>query len=109
MRVVANSDVAEFIRRNGGRLYVWADLMRCTRSECLFFTASTDPPSEPDEFRRFAGGDFELFFKDGGFEAPPELRLQLSGRRTKRVSAYEGFSWVLADELPETLDTPPSR
>jgi hypothetical protein len=100
MRVVARQDAVEFIREHGGRLYVWADLMRCTGPNCTFFTSSIDPPEEAHEFRRFGGGGFELFFSDEGLEAPAELRLQLAGRRKRRISVYEGFSWVIEDEIP---------
>ena len=100
MRVVARQDVVEFIREHGGRLYVWADLMRCTGPKCTFFTSSVEPPKEPHAYRRFGGGGFEFFFSDEGLEAPLELRLELTGRRKKRISVYEGFSWVIADEIP---------
>ena len=99
--MVTRQDVVEFIRAHGGRLYVWADLMRCTGPKCTFFTASIEPPTEPHEFRRFGGGGFDLFFSDEGLEPPVELRLDLAGMRKKRVSVYEGFSWVLADEPPQ--------
>lgn len=100
MRVVTRQDVVEFIRAHGGRLYVWADLLRCTGPRCTFFSCSLEPPAEPHAFRRFGGGDFDLFFSDEGLEAPVELRLELGGWRNKRVSACEGFSWVLKDEPP---------
>lgn len=109
MRVVTRQEVVEFIRERGGRLYVWADLMRCPGPKCTFFTTSIEPPEEPHDFRRFGGGGFDLFFSDEGLEffsdeglePPPELRLQLTGRRERRVSAYEGYSWVMDDEIPE--------
>ncbi len=100
MRVVTSKDAVEFILERGGSLYVWADLMRCTGPTCTFFTCSAEPPTEPHQFRRFGGGDFELFFSDEGLEPPTELRLELAGRRRKHISAYEGFSWVLRDERP---------
>ena len=100
MRVVANRDVVDYIRERGGRLYVWADLMRCAGTRCTFFTTSVEPPEDSHKFRRFGGGGFELFFSDEGLQDPVELRLQLAGRRRKRISAYEGFSWVMRDEIP---------
>jgi hypothetical protein len=102
VKVVARQDVVEFIRAHGGRLYVWADLMRCTGPKCTFFTASVGLPEEPHAFRRLGGGGFDLFFSDEGLEAPVELRLELAGRRKKRVSAYEGYSWVMADDPPQS-------
>ncbi len=101
MRIVTRQDAVEFIREHGGRLYVWADLMRCRGPRCTFFTSSVDPPAEPHQFRCFEGRDFELFFSDEGLEPPVELRLELAGRRkNKRISVHEGYSWVLGDELP---------
>jgi hypothetical protein len=102
MKVSTQRDVVEFIRAHGGTLYVWADLLRCIGPKCTFFHASLEAPREPHEFRRFVGGEFDLFFSDEGLEAPPELRLVLAGRRRKRVSVYEGYSWVTADEPPQT-------
>jgi hypothetical protein len=100
LRIVTRQDAVEFIRERGGSLYVWADLMRCTGPRCTFFTSSIEPPPEPHAFRRLAGGDFELFFSDEGLEPPAELRLELAGRRKKRIAVYEGYSWVMKDELP---------
>lgn len=100
------TDAVEFIRKHGGRLYVWADLMRCTGQRCTFFTTSIEPPTEPHEFRRFGGGDFELFFSDEGLEPPTELRLELAGRRRKHISVYEGLSWVVRDHGPQVLGPP---
>lgn len=101
MRVVARQGVVDFIRSHGGTLYVWADLMRCTGPKCTFFHSSIEPPDEPHDFRRLGGGGFDLFFSDGGLEAPVELRLELAGVRKKHVSVYEGFSWVMEDEPPQ--------
>jgi hypothetical protein len=97
MRVVTHDDAVTFIREHGGALYVWADLMRCAGPRCSFFTASTDPPEPSHDFRRYGGGGFELFFSDEGLEPPLELRIELSGRRKKRISAYEGYTWVLEE------------
>ena len=97
---MTRQDAVEFIRERGGSLYVWADLMRCTGPRCTFFTSSIEPPPEPHAFRRLAEGDFELFFSDEGLEPPAELRLELAGRRKKRIAVYEGYSWVMKDELP---------
>ena len=99
MRIVTRQDAVEFIREHGGSLYVWADLMRCTGPRCTFFTSSIEPPPEPHAFRRLAGGDFELFFSDEGLEPPVELRLELAGLRKKHISVYEGYSWLLKDDL----------
>jgi hypothetical protein len=52
--------------------------------------SSVKTPKEPHPFRRFGGGGFELFFSDEGLEARAELRLELAGRRKKRISVYEG-------------------
>lgn len=101
MRVVTRQGVVEFIRSHGGRLYVWADLMRCIGPKCTFFSSSLEPPADHHEFRRFGGGGFDLYFSAEGLEAPNELRLELGGLRRKRISVYEGFSWVRADEPPE--------
>lgn len=106
MKVVTRTDAVEFIREHGGRLYVWADLMRCTGGRCTFFTSSIEPPTEPHEFHRFGGADFELLFSGEGLEPPTELRLELAGRRRKHISVYGGFSSVLRNERPQVLGPP---
>jgi len=85
---------------HGGRLYVWADLLRCTGPKCTFLAASVDAPEDPHEFRRFGGGDFELFFSDEGLESPAALRLAVAGWRKKWINVRRVGSLPGPEEQP---------
>ncbi len=98
MKVVASPEAVEFIRAHGGRLYVWADLLRCNGPKCTFLAASVDAPEDPHEFRRFGGGDFELFFSDEGLESPAALKLAVAGWRKKWIDVRGVGSWPGAED-----------
>ncbi len=87
-----------FIREHGGRLYVWADLLRCNGAKCTFLAASVDAPEDAHEFRRFGGGDFELNFSDGGLESPAALKLAPAGWRKKCIDVRGVGSWPDAED-----------
>lgn len=98
MKVIASREAVGFIREHGGRLYVWADLLRCTGPRCSFLAASVDAPEDPHEFRRFGGEDFELFFSDEGLESPAALKLALAGWRKKWIDVRGVGSWPGAED-----------
>lgn len=100
LKVIASPEAVEFIRVHGGRLYVWADLLRCTGPKCTFLAASVDAPEDPHEFRRFGGGDFELFFSDEGLESPAALRLAVAGWRKKWINVRGVGSLPGPEEQP---------
>lgn len=98
VKVVASPEAVEFIREHGGRLYVWADLLRCTGPKCTFLAASVDAPEDPHEFRRFGGGDFEIYFSDEGLESPATLKLALAGWRKKSIDVLGTGSTPAAED-----------
>lgn len=88
MRIEASDDVAAFIRRHGGSLYVWAEQMRYGSGRVFVLDAATESPGPDREFARFAGPDYDVLFDPGGRDLPDRLLLTLKGRRRKQVRAY---------------------
>lgn len=95
MRVIASPRAVEFIREHGGRLFVWTDRMNCCESP-RFVQASIEEPDDVRMFRGFASEDFEVHIRPVDGEVPQELRVDVTGRRRARVSAYwNGCVYVL--------------
>ena len=87
MRIVADANVAEHVRANGGTLYVWTDRHRCCGGAITYLKAAGSPP-KGRAFARYDGDGYSVCF-DAGAQAPPEaLHLELRGRRNPRVEAY---------------------
>jgi hypothetical protein len=93
MRVVASPEVAEAVRRTGGRLFVWPEHGKCCgRAGIRLATGSS--PKAGVEFEQVAADGFELHLARTG-RAPDELHLDVHGRRKQRVAAYwNGCAWV---------------
>ena len=87
MRVIADDDVAEFVRTVGGRLYVWADPRHCCSGKMTFLDTAPTPP-KGKRLQRYDADGFELWFDSGTLDPPAELHLEVKGRRKKRVAAY---------------------
>lgn len=88
MIVVTKPEVADLIRANGGRIYVWTDPHRCC-SGAVTYLKSGSAPEPGRRFVRFDANGFELWFDPGARPAPDELHLDMKGfRRKKRVEAY---------------------
>jgi hypothetical protein len=87
VKVIAKSDVADLVRRRGGRLYVWADPHRCCTGAMTYLATSSEPP--PDRtFAAHSADGFELYLDPGSASPPEELHLALKGWREERVEAY---------------------
>lgn len=90
MKVVAGTDVVEFIRRSGGQIFVWTVTMDYGygRGNVFALEASVDSPGADREFLRFGGEGIEVLYDPGERGTPDELHLALRGRLRKRVAAY---------------------
>jgi hypothetical protein len=88
MIVVSKVGVADLVRENGGRIYVWTDSHRCCSGNVTYLKTG----SAPEPGRRFVRCDakeFELWFDPGARPAPDELHLEVRrGLHKKRVEAY---------------------
>lgn len=94
MRVVAAPEVAERVREEGGRLFVWPRTARCCRGSLTYLEVATDAPA--GVFRRVGGDAFEVFLDARMRRSPDELHVELHGRRRPRLAAYwDGCAYVV--------------
>ena len=87
MRVVASPEVAEVVRAQGGRLFVWTELQRCC-GPATYLKTAVEPPGETRRFTLVDADGFALHFDPGRMSPPDELHLEVKGRRKRRVEAY---------------------
>jgi hypothetical protein len=90
MRIVATPEVVEYIRRNGGLIFVWTMTMDYGRGLGNIFVleAAVESPGAEREFLRFGGEGIEVLYDPGERGTPDSLHLALQGRLRKRVAAY---------------------
>jgi len=90
MRIVATPEVVEYIRRNGGQIFVWTMTMDYGHGPSNIFVleASVDSPGAEREFLRFGGEGIEVLYDPGERGTPDSLHLALRGRVRKRVAAF---------------------
>jgi hypothetical protein len=100
VKVLATPEVVEFVRSNGGALFVWGDVLACS-SNVGYLEASTDSPGVERAFRRYSSGDVDLLI-DEALGVPDELHLELAGWPTKRIRAFwNGMNYVHAHPVPK--------
>lgn len=89
MKVVASGDALEFIRRHGGKIYVWTTRQACCHGAMFTVVdASIEPPRGAAEFRPIATEGFQLLLGPSVRRQPSELSIELRGRHRKHVKAY---------------------
>lgn len=94
MQLVASPEAVEFVRRRGGRLFVWTRSRRCCGGGLSWLETSTEP-DEGREFRRFPAEGFELYLPRHLRRLPEELHVDLRRFPRRRVEAYwNGCAWV---------------
>jgi hypothetical protein len=97
MRVDVSADAAEFVREQGGQLWVWAARPRmCCGGSPAYLHAATAPPSGLRGFSQVRSAGLDLWFRAPAGRRPDFLEIGLRGRRRPRVEAYwDGCSYVL--------------
>ncbi len=85
--VLSKPEVADLIREDGGRIYVWTDPHKCCSGSMTYLLTGSEPERGRD-FKRFDAEGFELWFATGSMSPPDELHLDVKGWRRKRVEAY---------------------
>ncbi len=89
VRVTVSSDAAEFVRTQGGRLWVWAAPPRmCCSGAPAWMHAATEPPPGLAGFSQVAGDDVQVWFRGVGDLRPDVLEIGLRGKRRPKVAAY---------------------
>ena len=93
MRVVASIEAREFVRKKGGRLFVWAKTSRCC-GPITYLQASTEAPER--EFRRVEADGIDVYFATAIRTLPEELHVEVRGRSRPRLEAYwDGCAYVV--------------
>jgi len=95
MNVIASPQVAAFVRRRGGRVFVWGTAHGCCGGGIRSLVTRTEP-DPTRSFTRYPGDGFDVWFDPGPSPIPNELVLELKGRRRPRVEAYwDGCAFVV--------------
>jgi hypothetical protein len=96
MRILFSTEVGEFIRERGGRVFVWPEVRRCCSGGISYLATSTEAAPERSDFQKLPVDGFEVWFAAGVRQPPDELHLDLKGWRRRRVEAYwEGCVFVV--------------
>jgi hypothetical protein len=89
VRVEVSADAAEFVRGQGGQLWVWAAHPRmCCSGVPAYMHAATAPPPGLSRFIAVRPAVVDLWFCAPAGMLPTVLEIGLRGRRRPRVEAY---------------------
>jgi hypothetical protein len=112
VNIVTTPSAANYIRDQGGRLWVWLDPHRCLVGAYTYLDAATEPPGtsrktrftrasrQPHRFQRIQAEGFEIHFDPGRLSPPEELHLDLKGWRNKRIEAYWNGCVFAGEDVP---------
>lgn len=90
MRLVVTPDAEEFVRSQGGEVWIRVQGSRCCRVVTWSLDASTDP--QKGGFRRLAFDDLSVLVAEGLLE-PDFLELEVD-RRGRLRAYWNGQSWI---------------
>jgi hypothetical protein len=88
VRSVTERAAAEFIRRHGGKLYVWPAHHRCCGGLLTLLSASATAPPPGKSFHSLQGDGFEVYLDRSFREMPSELHIKLKGVRRKHIDVF---------------------
>ena len=89
VRVNVSGDAAEFVRAEGGQVWVWAAHPRmCCSGAPAWMHAATRPPADLTGFSQITSDDVQVWFRGVGHLRPDVLEIGLRGGRRPRVEAY---------------------
>jgi hypothetical protein len=95
VRIVATPEAVEYVRSQGGLLYVWTMTMEYGYHPVFVLEASVESPGVDHDFRRFEGEGIQLLFDTGGHELPESVHLDMSGVLRKRIRAsWDGHTFT---------------
>jgi hypothetical protein len=91
MRADVSAEAGEFVRGQGGRLWVWAAHPKvCCWGTPAYMHAATEAPQGLSGFSAvpLAEADLEIWFRAAAGRSPDVLEIGMRGRRRPRVEAY---------------------
>ena len=89
MRVDVSAEAGQFVRRRGGRLWVWAAHPRvCCWGTPAYMHAATVLPAGLSGFSPAHADGLEVWFRAAAGRMPDVLEIGVRGRRHPRVEAY---------------------
>lgn len=89
MRVDVSPEAAEFVRRQGGKLWVWAAHPRgCCSGTPAYMHAATTPADDVSGFVSVHTTSLDIWFRGPACEQPDVLEIGIHGKRHPRVEAY---------------------
>jgi hypothetical protein len=116
LKIVASSAAADFIRANGGSVWVWLDPHAFVGGGYVYLQAALEPPGASRATRRYRSARRPHRFEDvdadgfvvhldrGRLQPPQELHLELKRWPKRRVEAYWNGAVFAGDDIP-----PPSE
>ncbi|MGA9161881.1 MAG: hypothetical protein WB297_13590 [Actinomycetota bacterium] len=114
MKIVATPRAAEYIREQGGAVWVWLDPHRGLVGSHVWLEAHCEPPGSsrrtkftrasrrPHRFERMEQDGFVIHYAFGNLSEPEELHFDRKGWRpgTYRLEAYWNGSVFVGDDVP---------
>lgn len=114
MKIVATPRAAEYIREQGGAVWVWLDPHRGLVGSHIWLEAHCEPPGSsrrtkftrasrrPHRFERMEQDGFVIHFAFGNLGEPKELHFDRKGwrRATYRLEAYWNGSVFVGEDIP---------
>ena len=89
VRVEVSPEAEEFVRGQGGQVWVWAARPQvCCLGTPTYMYAATKPPRNPSGFNPLYAAGLEVWCRIPGVRRPDVLEIALRGRRRPRVEAY---------------------
>jgi len=89
MRVEVSPEAEEFVRGEGGQVWVWAAHPRlCCLGVPAYMYAATKPPPDPSAFSLLYAAGLEIWCRIPGDRRPDVLEIGMRGKRRPRVEAY---------------------
>ena len=97
VRVDVSAEAGDFVRGQGGKLWVWAAHPRvCCWGTPAFMHAATAPPPGVSGFSPAHSADLEVWFRAPAGRMPDVLEIEMRGRRHPRVEAYwDGCAYAM--------------
>jgi hypothetical protein len=89
VRVDASPEAAEFVRRQGGQLWVWvARPWACCWGTPAYMHAATTPPGDVSDFSPVPTTGMDVWFRAPAGREPDVLEIGMRGKRHPHVEAY---------------------